>query len=68
MTAIANLPPALWLLAAAILLPVLPGRGRAIATIAIPLIALGWLSQMEPGLPVTVLSLDSNWSCSRWID
>jgi multicomponent Na+:H+ antiporter subunit D len=53
MTAIANLPPALWLLAAAILLPVLPGRGRALATVAVPLVALAWLIRMEPGIPVT---------------
>jgi multicomponent Na+:H+ antiporter subunit D len=52
MTAIANLPPALWLLAAAILLPVLPGRGRALATVAVPLVALTWLIRMEPGIPV----------------
>jgi multicomponent Na+:H+ antiporter subunit D len=53
MTAIANLPPALWLLAAAILLPVLPGRGRALATVAVPLVALAWLIRMEPGIAVT---------------
>jgi multicomponent Na+:H+ antiporter subunit D len=53
MTGIANLPPALWLLAAAILMPVLPRRGRALAAVAVPLVALAWLIRMEPGMAVT---------------
>lgn len=53
MIGIANLPPAFWLLAAALLLPMFQGRGRALATIAVPLITLVLLSQMEPGLPIT---------------
>jgi multicomponent Na+:H+ antiporter subunit D len=53
MTAITNLPPALWLLAAAVLVPVLTGRGRPLITVVAPVIALVWLVRMEPGVPVT---------------
>jgi multicomponent Na+:H+ antiporter subunit D len=53
MNAIVDLPPALWLLAAAILLPALPGRFRAFVTITVPLVALVCLTRMEVGIPVT---------------
>lgn len=49
MNAITELPPAMWLATAAGLMLVLPKTARAITAVALPLLALGLLSQTEPG-------------------
>lgn len=49
MTAIAELPPALWLGLAAALVLVLPRMLRAAAAVVLPLVALALLSQLETG-------------------
>jgi multicomponent Na+:H+ antiporter subunit D len=54
MTAIADIPPAAWLIAATIVLPALPSRMRSWTTVAIPLIALALLARTEFGTMVTV--------------
>ncbi|MGC9451267.1 MAG: Na(+)/H(+) antiporter subunit D [Oceanipulchritudo sp.] len=50
MSAIADLPPALWLLGAALLLCFTPNRASALLTVLVPLGALALLLQMEPGM------------------
>ena len=53
MSAIAELPPALFLLAAAGLMLVLPRLGRALVAVAMPLGALALLAQLDPGTYAT---------------
>ncbi len=54
MTGIADLPPALLLIAAAALIPVLPRLARAFVTVGVPLVALGLLLGFEHGERFTV--------------
>lgn len=49
MTAIVELPPALWLGIAAMLMLVLPKMLRAITAVVLPLVGLGLLWNLEPG-------------------
>ncbi|MFP4281285.1 MAG: Na(+)/H(+) antiporter subunit D [Opitutales bacterium] len=49
MSGIPDLPPAVLLALAAVLLPVLPRLARAVLTVAVPLVALGMLLQFEHG-------------------
>lgn len=50
MTTIAEWPPFVWLLLAAALIPVLPRTARAAVAVALPLVALGFLARLEPGI------------------
>ena len=54
MSAIADMPPAIWLLLAALLLCVVPNRVRALLTVLVPLGALALLLQMEQGLSLSL--------------
>ncbi len=49
MNAIAEIPPAFFLIAGAVLIPFLPALLRSIVAVVIPLAALGLLLQLEPG-------------------
>lgn len=54
MTGIPDLPPALFLIAAALLLPAVPARARSAIAIGMPLVALACLMQFDHGTLLTV--------------
>ncbi|MCH7225596.1 Na(+)/H(+) antiporter subunit D [Haloferula sp. A504] len=53
MTGIAELPPALWMALAAVLMVVLPKAARAGVAVVVPLVALALLTRLEPGTYLT---------------
>lgn len=53
-----NIPPALGLIAGAVLLPLLPQRARSAAFLVFPLLTFGWLLRLGPGDTLTVPFLD----------